>query len=81
MGKPEPQLRAITRLVPEKLVSFDCVICQQHIEELRLPGPKPKYCSDRCRQHAEALRKRQLRASTGKNHGKLGRPPKDRTMP
>lgn len=77
MGQPEPQLRAITRLVPEKLVSFDCVVCQKHIEELRLPGPQPKYCSDPCRKNAEALRKRQSRALTSLNHGKRGRPKKN----
>lgn len=76
MGKPEPRLRPITRLVPEKLVSFDCVVCGKHVEQMRLPGPKPKYCSDRCRKDAEALRKRQLRSVTGKNHGKRGRPKK-----
>lgn len=76
MATSEPRLRAITRLVPEKLVSFDCVVCGKHVEQMRLPGPQPKYCSDPCRKHAEAQRKRQSRAKTGKNHGKRGRPTK-----
>jgi len=72
----DPPVHLITRLVQEKLVSFDCVICHTHVEELRLPGPQPKYCSDRCRKDAEALRKRAQRAKTGKNLGKRGRPKK-----
>jgi len=71
-----PQIKPYERTVTSRPVTFTCLYCEQTVTQERMPGPSPAYCSDRCRLDAAATRKRAVRAATGKNKGKRGRPPK-----
>lgn len=71
-----PQVRGYERVVTAREVTFTCLQCEQTVTQERMPGPLPSYCSDRCRLDAAAARKKAVRAMTGKNLGKRGRPRK-----
>lgn len=72
-----PKIKSYERVVTSRPVTFTCQYCGEILTQLRMPGPLPTYCSDRCRLDAAATRKKAVRAETGKNQGKRGRPKKD----
>jgi hypothetical protein len=39
-------------------VSFTCEVCGRHTTEYRLPGPKPRYCSDPCKKAGQRTKAR-----------------------
>ena len=69
-----PQIKPYERVVTSRPVTFTCQYCGEILTQLRMPGPLPTYCSERCRLDAAATRKKAVRAVTGKNKGKRGRP-------
>jgi len=71
-----PQVRGYERVVAAREVTFTCEHCEQTVTQERMPGPLPAYCSSSCRLNAAAARKKAVRAETGKNKGKRGRPRK-----
>ena len=70
------KIKSYERVVTSRPVTFTCQYCGEILTQLRMPGPLPTYCSDRCRWDAAATRKKAVRAITGKNQGKRGRPKK-----
>ena len=70
------KIKSYERVVTSRPVTFTCQYCGEILTQLRMPGPLPTYCSDRCRLDAAATRKKAVRAETGKNQGKRGRPKK-----
>jgi hypothetical protein len=58
------QLRARTRTLRQRPVTFRCAWCGQIVTELRFPGPTPRYgtaCKAEATRHAEALKKARQR--------------------
>jgi hypothetical protein len=39
-------------------VSFWCQVCGQETTQLRMPGPRPRYCSDTCKEMGERAKTR-----------------------
>jgi hypothetical protein len=39
-------------------VIFTCEVCGTHTSQLRMPGPKPRYCSDTCKDEAQRMKSR-----------------------
>ena len=52
--------RSHTRLVTTRPVSFTCRQCGEAVEQKRLPGPVPKYCTPRCKAAARGDYQRDL---------------------
>ncbi len=52
-------------------VSFTCQVCGAETTQLRMPGPRPRYCSDTCKAEGERAKTRarvgRLRESQKKN--------------
>ena len=75
-----PKIKSYERVVTSRPVTFTCQYCGEILTQLRMPGPLPTYCGDRCRFDAAATRKKAVRAVTGKNKGKRGRSKKDASI-
>jgi len=58
------QLRARSRTIKQRPVTFRCAWCGQLVTELRFPGPTPSYgmaCKAEAARYAEALKKARQR--------------------
>ncbi len=58
-------------------VSFTCEVCGTHTTEYRLPGPKPRYCSDSCKQIGQRAKTRMRVARCKARRKKSGNPNSD----
>jgi predicted nucleic acid-binding Zn ribbon protein len=45
--------RHVTVTRKARPISFICEVCNTHTTQVRFPGPKPRYCSDHCKQISE----------------------------
>jgi hypothetical protein len=67
------------RLMQTKPITFICDWCHQEVTQQRYPGPRPRYCSEQCKQEAtreqtrarvQRLRaKRRRVGAAGREHG------------
>ncbi len=63
--KPAPTFK-VQRVTPTQItvtrtarsVSFTCQMCGKETTQLRMPGPRPRYCSDTCKADGERLKTR-----------------------
>ncbi len=58
-------------------VSFTCEVCGTHTTELRMPGPKPRYCSDPCKKTGQQTKARTRVARFKARRKKSGNPQRD----
>ena len=50
-GEKQPR-KAYSRTLTTRLVTFTCQQCGKQVSQQRFPGPRPRYCTEACKQKA-----------------------------